>query len=119
MSQWKNELNYYNWTKHRVEKREQIPTGPHFQALVFGTQSVYTPAYDERDRASSHDVPKIDLYVFTKREELDVFVSEAAKSTTSFVFFAVPGLGKATVKVEVDAALPETWGEMGEMNPVR
>lgn len=114
-------FNTYNWSKHKVSKRDQIPSGPHYQALVFGTRSEWTPPYDARDGSgSSYSVENVDVYVFTKRDEFELFVSEAAKSSVSFVFYAVNGLGKATVKVEVDAALPEEWlGVDGEGNPMQ
>lgn len=97
-------LNTYHWINNRVNKREDVPTMAHFQALVFTTRNKHTPAYDRFDspEGSYHSVPHVDVYVFKTRDELELFVDEAARTSTSFVFYEVRSLGKATVKVHVE-----------------
>jgi hypothetical protein len=99
MTKWDS----YNWRDFKVEKREQIPTTPHFQALIFTQRSEWTPPYDHHDSpgGTSYNVSDVHVYAFKKKEELELFVTEVTKSGASFVFFAVSALGKSSVKVEV------------------
>jgi hypothetical protein len=96
-------FNTYHWHEFKVSKREQVPAEPHYQALVFGTRSEWSPPYDRHDdpSGSSSSVPNVDLYVFKQRKDLELFVDEAARTGASFVFYHVGSLGKATVHVEV------------------
>lgn len=96
-------FNTYHWVTFKVTKRDQVPSIPHFQALVFGNRRECSPSYGPPDPPGDtyYDVPNVDVYAFKKREELDLFVSEIARSEEQFVFYAVPALGQATVKVEV------------------
>lgn len=96
------ELSEYDWLKYKAKKRDDIPSEPHFQVLVFKTRTEWSPGWGKDDRGDSSSVPHVDVYVFKKREDLDIFVSIAARTTTPFVFYHVGSLGKATVKVEVD-----------------
>lgn len=94
-------FNQYDWHTYRLDKRDQFPTIPHFQALVFGTRSESIAPYDKGDSWSSTSVPEVIVYVFHERKDLDLFVAQAAKSDLSFVFYAVPEAGKFSIKVEV------------------
>lgn len=102
---------YSNWHGVRVNEREDVPLGPHFQALVFSTRSEHTPAYSKYDDPGGtySQVPCVDVYAFRTREELDVFVEHAARDGVSFVFYAVDSLGKASIKVDVE--IPPTKDE--------
>lgn len=108
----RNEFNSYHWNEFKVTKREGIPSTPHFQVLLFGQRSEYMPAYDIHDSPSSTSVPTVDVYVFKDRKQLEMFVDEAARTGTSFVFYHINSLGKATVRVDVDTEVDEGTNPM-------
>ena len=95
------EFNSYNWRQFELQKRENVPNGPHFVALVLGTRTECSPAYDKNDTDSYYSVPEVKHYVFTKREDLTLFVDEISRTDTKFVFYSVKELGKARVEVKV------------------
>lgn len=96
-----------NWSEFRIEKRDKYPKGKHFIALVFGTRTEYSGYSDRSGGSDSYSVPNVDVYAFTKRNELDLFVGEIARTSTPFVFFEVTGIGKATVKVDIETEIGE------------
>jgi len=115
----RSEFNTYHWHEFRVTERSKIPSGPHFQVLVFGQRTEYVPAYDIHDSPSSTSVPIVDVYVFKDRKQLEMMVDEAARTGASFVFYYVNSLGRATVKVDVDTEVDGPTGVDGEGNPMQ
>ena len=115
----KGELNTYHWHSHQARERNDIPNTPHYQALVFGSRNEWSPPYDRHDdqAGTTSSTPQVDVYVFKTREELNLFVTEASKTSTSFVFFAVPALGKAQVKVTVGVETSEGTGYSDGYDP--
>ena len=95
------------WRTNKVTNRDDLPKGPHYQALVFNTRIEWTPSYGPPDprNPTSETVPNVDVYVFEERTDLEKFIDQISRSDSSFVFYAVNALGKTTVTVKVDYEL--------------
>jgi len=103
------EFNTSHWRDNLVTKREQVPSAPHFQALVFGSRNECYESYGPPDPPGNtyYSVPTVDLYVFTCQEVLNLFVSEIVGTDKQYVFYATGPAGKATVKVDVGITFPQ------------
>jgi hypothetical protein len=96
------DYNYHDWTKFMVREAKEKPKVPHYAAVLFDSRTEYTPAYDERDRASSHSVSEIHYFAFTEKKDLEAWLLRAKKENKQFFFFEVKKLGEVAVKVSVD-----------------
>lgn len=90
---------------NRVGCPEEMPTGPHWAALLFGTRSVYQPGYDDRDPGHTSQEDDHQYYVFNDEAELSQFILFCQEEKKKFVFFKVAGIGKAETKVSVTVAI--------------
>lgn len=86
------EFNHYRWTEFKVEKPEHVPKEPHFQAVVFGVR-----AESDSYGTGYYNVPDVKLYVFKDRSDLDLFIKDVTITSTSFLFYHVASLGKASI----------------------
>lgn len=87
-----------------VRNKNDIPKVKHFQAIVFGTNTITEPGYGPPDPPGDIqiDVPSTDVYAFTEQSELESFIEKATRENASFVFYSVSSLGNASVKVMLD-----------------
>jgi len=99
------QYNYHTWSKYMVREPKDMPKGSHYAAVLFGTRTEWTPAYDRHDSDSSCSVPEITYFAFYSLEELETWVAEAAQDKKQFFFYHVPKLGEATIKVSVHTEL--------------
>lgn len=91
-----NKFRAYDWKEFYACTKGGIPSGPHYQALVFSD-------HQESDGyGGSNTVQHTDVLVFNKKENLDIFVKYATMNQISFVFYYVNSLGKTEISVKVD-----------------
>lgn len=97
MGKW----NSYNWHEFEVTKLDKYPKDHHYIVLVFTSYSEYQEGW-HGERGSYSDVPCTKVYAFTKKDHMELMVTELTKSETKFVFYEVAKLGKVTVTVDVE-----------------
>lgn len=97
-----DDYNYHDWSQFMVRTPKERPTGPHFAAVLFGTRTEWTPAYDRNDTASSCSVSEITYFAFPDKATLSEWVLRASKEKKEFFFFEVKKVGEAELKVNVD-----------------
>jgi len=97
-------MSFYGFSQNKVGKKADIPEGPHFQALVFGTRDEVVGSYGPPDPPGDthYTVPNVDVYVFKTQDELQSFITAAIGEKASFVFYQVQGLGKSKVQISLD-----------------
>ena len=71
-----NDYNYHDWSKFMVRTPKERPLGPHFAAVLFGTRTEWTPAYDLNDSESSCSVPEITYFAFPDKATLTAGLKE-------------------------------------------
>lgn len=78
---------------------------------MFNTRYENEPWYgppDPKPSGRGRAVPNVDVYVFSEKKELELFVRERAHSKEKFVVYHVSSLGRATVTINVDTEIDDS-----------
>ena len=93
--------NPYEWSKFLVDPKN-MPKGPHFAAVLFETETRYSPGYDERDTGSSYSAIVTQYFAFPDKKTLESWLLRVTKEGKQFFFFEVKKLGEVELKVSVE-----------------